>query len=508
MRKKRLLLNTGMAMINQIITLICGFILPQQILLNYGSNVNGLVSSISQFLGFITLMDMGVGAVVQSSLYKPIAEKDQSGINRIMSSANRFFKRIAVILMIYTVVLMILYPALIDDSIGFVSTMLLVAAIAVSSIAQYFFGITNQIFLNADQRSYVQLAALSVSTVLNTAVSIILINAGASINVVKIGAAAVLLSRPAILSIYVRKRYPDINKKIKVEGEPIKQKWNGLAQHTATFIVDRTDVVVLSLMSTLANVSIYNVYHLVVTGLYQLFIVMTSGLQSMFGDMYAKGEIKKLEKTYLITEWISHNTVSIMFGCAGVLMIPFVKLYTDGVTDANYILPVFSWIMSIAYGFCCLRGFYNIIIKAVGHYKETQISAIIEAAVNIIVSVVLVNFIGLSGAAIGTLIAISFRTFYFAYYIPKKIIHCSSMVFIKNLIIDILIIVLITVFSNFIICSCETFYQWVIEAIKMTASAVLISVLVNMIFNRKYCIEVFRYARKVFKIKKETKPSD
>ena len=308
------------------------------------------------------------------------------------------------------------------------------------------------------------------------------------------------------MSIYVKKKYPDIKKNLKLEGEPIKQKWHGLAQHLATFVVDKTDVFVLTVMSTLENVSIYNVYHLVVLGLYQLFIVMTSGLQSLLGDMYAKGETEKLEKTYSILEWISHNAVSIMFGCTGVLMIPFVEVYTSGVTDANYILPTFSWLLTLAYGFCCLRGYYNIIIKAVGHYKETQVSAIIEAVINIVTSVVLVNILGLPGVAIGTLIAMAYRTIYFAFYIPQKIIHCNALLIFKRIIIDAIIILLITFFSVFVVGNCDTFGQWVIQAIKMTVVAVLITILINMIFNRKYCIEIYHYLKK-FKNKKK-KASD
>ena len=74
-RKKKLLLNTCTGILKQIITVICGFILPRYFLLYYGSSVNGLISSINNFLSFITLLDLGVGAVVQANLYKPLAER-------------------------------------------------------------------------------------------------------------------------------------------------------------------------------------------------------------------------------------------------------------------------------------------------------------------------------------------------------------------------------------------------------------------------------------------------
>ena len=68
MRKKRLVKNTIASLGYQISAIICGFILPRLIMTYYGSEVNGLVNSITQFLQVITFLELGVGAVVQSSL--------------------------------------------------------------------------------------------------------------------------------------------------------------------------------------------------------------------------------------------------------------------------------------------------------------------------------------------------------------------------------------------------------------------------------------------------------
>ena len=98
-RKTKLVLNTGFSMLLQITTLVSGFVLPRIILGTFDSNVNGLVNSISQFLNVVTLLDLGVGAVVESALYKPLAEKDNDEISRIFASATKFFKRLAMILL-------------------------------------------------------------------------------------------------------------------------------------------------------------------------------------------------------------------------------------------------------------------------------------------------------------------------------------------------------------------------------------------------------------------------
>ena len=109
-RKKRLTYNTFSSLLYQIVAIICGFILTRIILMTFGSDVNGLVNSISQFLGIISFLELGVGAVVQSSLYKPIAEHDNEQISRIMKFANRFFHFIALFLFCYVIILIIVYP--------------------------------------------------------------------------------------------------------------------------------------------------------------------------------------------------------------------------------------------------------------------------------------------------------------------------------------------------------------------------------------------------------------
>ena len=99
------MLNSVTSLANQIITLICGFILPKLILSTFGSNVNGLVTSINQFLNVITFLDLGVGAVVTSALYRPLAMKDNNEIGQIYLSAKSFFNRIAIIFLGYIAVL-------------------------------------------------------------------------------------------------------------------------------------------------------------------------------------------------------------------------------------------------------------------------------------------------------------------------------------------------------------------------------------------------------------------
>lgn len=71
-KSKVTLINIISSLTLQVVTVISGFIIPKIILTNFGSSVNGLVSSLNQFLSYITLIEGGITGVVLANLYKPL----------------------------------------------------------------------------------------------------------------------------------------------------------------------------------------------------------------------------------------------------------------------------------------------------------------------------------------------------------------------------------------------------------------------------------------------------
>lgn len=223
----------------------------------------------------------------------------------------------------------------------FVYTATMIAVISICSFAQYYFGIVNSLLITANQRGYFSYNIQTITLIVNTLACFILIKLGASIHIVKLTTSLIYLFRPLMLSLYVKRHY-NIDWKIKYSGEPIKQKWNGIAQHVAAVILDGTDNIVLTIFMGLEAVSIYSVYYLVVSGVKRLLLSMTNGIQSLMGEMLARGEIDKLRDFFGWVEWSIHTGTIFMFGVTSVLIVPLVEVYTLGINDANYIQPVFA----------------------------------------------------------------------------------------------------------------------------------------------------------------------
>lgn len=490
-RKKKLYLNTLSSLILQAVSFVCGFILPKFILLYYGSEVNGLVSSITRFLSIIAFMELGIGPVIQSNLYKPLAENDMLTTSKIVVSAQKFYKRIAYIFVVYIAILLFAYPK-INSEFDFLFTASLLIIISISTFAQYYFGITFQVFLNADQKIYICAFTQLATIVLNTILCIVLITSGFSIHIVKLVSSLVFVLRPIMLNQYVH-RYYKINYKITYEQEPIKQKWNGFAQHISSVISEEIDVILLTAFNTLENVSIYSVYFLVVHGVTQIIMTAFSGLESFWGNIIAKNEKNELIKSFDTVEFGCHFLTSFIYGAATVLIAPFISVYIKGTPDAeSYYLPIFGAILVFAYGAQCLRIPYFRVIKAAGHFKQTQNGSFMSAGINVVISLILVIKFGLIGVSIGTLAAFTFHTVYLANYLRNKIINRSFKYFMKHMLVDGFIIFTVILLTRGFVLNSVDFLSWILLAIKVTIISLSITTIFNFVFFRSQFFEVLK----------------
>jgi hypothetical protein len=233
--------NTIGSMLDQLVVILCGLIIPRLILTSFGSEVNGLVNSITQFLGLITFLELGTGAVVKSALYKPLAENNIESISKIVRVAKRFFNILGGILAVYVVILIFVFPHINQSNFSFAFTALLIGAISIGSFAQYFFGIVDTSIITANQRGYLYYFVNIFCLVLNVVLVYFLIKFGYSIQIVKFVSSIIFLIRPIVLHIYTRRHFK-IDKNIEYDNSVIPQRWNGVAQHIAAIVLENTDI--------------------------------------------------------------------------------------------------------------------------------------------------------------------------------------------------------------------------------------------------------------------------
>lgn len=423
--------NLITALILQVATILQGLILPRLIITTFGSDVNGLISSVTQFLSFISLLEGGLGAVVLAELYAPMEVDDKVKIKSVLLACQCFFNKLALIFAVYTIILSIVYPLFLakDFEFGYVCTLVLI--LSLTTIVQYLFSITNKLLLQASQRVFVVNIVMSITVGLNLLVSVLLIKVFPEIHAVKLAAAFVFLLQPIVFNHCIPKDY-----KIRTLHNPqsryiLKNRWSGFAQNLAYFINMNTDVAVVTLFLGLANVSVYSIYMLAINALRSIIVSAMSSYQSVLGKYYAMGDFDILRKKFEEFEKSFFIISIILFSTCLLLVNGFVEIYTTGVNDIEYYQPIFAAVIVLANLIYCVREPYRLLVLSAGKFKETNMGSIVEALLNIIISVLLVSRLELAGIAIGTLIAVTYRMLSFIWYLKNDVLFFKYARYVK-----------------------------------------------------------------------------
>lgn len=486
MRSKSAIKNIISSVFQQIISFVCGLIVPRSIIGTFGSSVNGLISSITQFLSYISLLEAGIGPVIKAALYKPIAKKDKHEIEKILKSSQRFFRVISGIFIIYLIILCFVYPLIVADQFDYWFTVSLIVIISISTFAEYFFGMVYKLYLQSEQKTYITSVLQSGTIILNAILTIVLIKLNANIQMVKLVSAFVFVLRPIIQNIYVKKKYNIDFKEVK-EKYNLKQKWDGLAQHIAAVVHSSTDIAVLTIFTNTAEVSVYTVYLFVVNGIKNTVQAFTGGVDASFGDMIVKGEKDNLNKSFRTYEMFYYTLITIVYIVTMIMILPFISVYTKGITDINYYRPAFAILIIVAELFWSIRLPYSSITLAAGHFKETRKGAWIEAFLNLFLSIILVFKFGMIGVAIGTLVAMFIRTIEFVYHsskyiLERKIRYAVGRIMLLTIETLLLVPIGMMIFNKY---NVDSYLTWIIMAAIVTLTVALIVIIVNSIIYKK-----------------------
>lgn len=496
----RVKINVAASVMQQVVSIICAFILPRVILRAYGSAYNGVVNSVTQFLSCVTLLRAGIGGVTRAALYKSLASGDLYKTSAIVKATESFMRKIALGFSVLLVVFAAVYPFLVREEFGWFFSFSLVLVLGISTVVQYYFGITNQILLHADQKLYVYNIWQVVATIANTVLSVGLITAGAGIHAAKLGSAAAFSITPIALHCYVKKKYC-LCENACPDNTAIRQRWDAAVHQLAAFIHSNTDIMVLTVFADMLHVSVYSVYALIVGGINQLITSVSNAIEALLGKIMAERDRASLVDTVELYEWSIHIVGVILFGCASVLIVPFVMLYTKDVTDANYNQPLLGVLMCAAYLISAVRLPYQNVIEAAGHFSQTKRMAIVEAIINVIVSCSLAGRFGAVGVMLGTVAAMGYRTVCYVLYASKKLLEMPFGRFGKRILISAVLFGGIN-FAYFysgigstVLLKAESFEVWVLIAIITAAIISVAVVLANTVFYPKMMLKLFECAK-------------
>lgn len=455
---RKVKLNLIMGGLSQVLTIILGFITPRLILTNYGSEVNGLLSSITNIYSYIALLEAGIGLATVQALYQTVANGDNQETSKIMAATHYFYRRTGVVYLFAIMIFSVIYPLVVASDIPTLDVVLIIIFNGMGGALSYFLQGKYFLLFQAEGKLYIKTTVNMVINTLRQVLKIVLMSLGFGVVTVQFWAMIVLLFQMLPIVLHISRHYKWLDLKQKPNFSAISQSKNALVHQVSGLIFSQTDTIVLTLFCGLKVASVYAMYTLLFYSVSMALNTISSSIIFKLGHEFHKNRDRFMlcfegYETYYMA------TVFALYSIANFFILPFMELYTSGVTDINYIDPYLPLCFISVYLLSCGRSAISQVITFAGHFKSTQSQSIIESCINLIVSLVAVQFYGIYGVFLGTITALLYRTNDIIFYANHKILKRSVFKTYRRWIINLLVFLVILWTNTHITLVLDTYFK-------------------------------------------------
>ncbi len=499
-RTKKFMYNSLSTALYQIVVMLVGFVTPRVILQFYGSELNGLVSSINQFITYFSLIEAGIAGAATFSLYKPLAENDHDGVSAIVSATKKFYNQSGMLFVGLVALMAATYPFLVKtEDLSVPAVAILVLALGAKGFLEFFTLAKYRVILTADQKTFVISNASSVYIILQMIIIVVLAMLRVNIVVVYSVAILALWTRSFLLRRYVRRNYPYINYKAKPNVHALDQRWDALFLQVLGAAQTGAPVLLATVFTSLTEVSIYSIYNMVFTGINGVLSIFVNGLSSGFGDVIARKETKTLQHSYKDFEFIYYIIITIVYTVAAVMLLPFIRLYTRGITDANYIQPIIALLFVVNGLLYNLKTPQGMLVIAAGMFKETRYRSLAQALIIIVGGAILAPFFGLVGILIASCLSNLYRVIDLLFFVPHRITKLRVWLTLKRMLLSVALCTLLPPLVGLIPFDQQGFIYWIGQAIVVTILVGGVVILINYLLDHNQLNFVYTRFKKLLK---------
>lgn len=436
--------NIFFGLLYQFVVIIFGLITPRLLLVSYGSEVNGLLSSVKQLYAYFVLLEAGVGTATLQALYRTISNKNQKSTNEVMAATNIFYKRTSKYYLGLVLLLSVAYPLVIESEIASINIFLIVLFLGIPGVMSYFIQGKYNILLQAEGKYYVTANLSMITYVLSNLIKLLLINWGYGVVFVQLIYCVLNLFPVIYIKLYMKKHYQWLDLSLTPDFKSIGQRASVMVHQVSSLVFSNTDVLILTIFAGLSTVSVYSVYSSFYTMVKSVLFSFLNGLKFKLGQAYHISLEEYIKLHDLFEVWYMMLTF-ILYTIVQVFIIPFLALYTEGIEDINYIDAKLSFLFTTVFLLQAGRSSSSLVIDFAEHFKKTKNRAILEMTINITVTLICVVKFGIYGVLFGTIVALLYRTNDMIIYANRVILKRSPAVtyqrWLTNLAVAIVVIV-------------------------------------------------------------------
>ena len=407
MRKENSIKNITIGVMSQLVIAILGFISRKVFLDNLNVaylGINGLLTNVLSLLG---LVEAGIGGSIVYNLYKPLAEDNKPKVAALIQLYKKAYRILALVILVLSIGLYPIIRGMVAGEELIENFNIVYSIFILKNILAYLYS-HKWCIINADQKNYI---LTRVNLLFNIIVAIVKIGI---LIITKSYILFLLIETILIIgeSIYkariVDRLYPYINtiKNSYLDNdtkENIIKNVKALFLHNiGGFFVFGTDNLLITKFVGVGAVGIYSNYSMIINQLVNIIVPILNGVGASIGNLIATESKEKnytiFKVTYLVNFWIYSVCVIFLFN----LLNPFIKWWIG----REYLLDTFTLVIILLN--CYITGIRNSIgtfKSKAGIFVEDKYFPLIESAINLVASIILVKYLGLVGIFIGTTIS-------------------------------------------------------------------------------------------------------
>lgn len=430
---------------------VFGLIVTKLIITTYGSDFNGLNSTATQFVSMLMIIEGGFTLATNVALFKPLANNNQKEINQILSATKLIFRRLSLLFFIIGVISAIAYSFLIKSNLAWeiiISTLLMTI---VSTTFTLWYTTKYAILLKSEQKDYI-LNIINIGTVLlSQSLIIVFILLEEHMLLVRFITMVGTIITGLIVGIYTKRNYRFITFNSTPRYEAIKGTKDVFIQKLTSMVYGAMPIIVISASVGTLHASLYAIYNNVFILLKTMIYAFINAPSMGLGKLIAEKENNYVFKIFTIYEHIVNNILLTILTTATVLVLPFIKIYTLGVNDIEYV----NWKIALLFVFITFFEIIHIpsghIINMSGRFKvakKIQMTSFIILVILMTIGNVLFSLYGILIAVMLTAILLalleigyvhkvyfkSFKTNYFKLLIPG-ILLSALLIYIETILL-------------------------------------------------------------------------
>lgn len=492
-RVKKTLLNARVNLFFYFITLALSFFSRKIFLDNLGADFIGLTGSIGSLLGFLNLAELGIGAAIGYVLYKPLFDQDHQKINEIISVFGYLYRWVGLFILLGGLILAGFFP-LIYPNTGFDYGIIYFAyfSFLFSSLIGYFVNY-RQTLLGADQRNYVVTAYFQTASLIKTLIQMALAYYTGSYYLWVVVEFVFGILYAIILNWKINQVYPWLKTDVR-SGKELRKKYPEIIKYTkqlfvhkfAGFVYWQISPLLIYTFSSLQTVAYYGNYTLITQKVESLLNNFLGSSAAGVGNLIAEGNRDNVLKVY----W---ELMVIRFIMIGIIVFSTYKLLPAFVTlwlGYEYVLPNSVLVLSLLIFFMSsIRGTTDQFILGYGLFYDIW-APIVEAMINIILSIAGGALWGLEGILLGNIVSTILIVYgWKPYFLFVKGINVSLLNYWKEFLKYIAIFAFSLIIVDKLLVSVAVSYKiyddwfdWIIYAAIITIMFAIIYILFFLLF--------------------------